>query len=74
MPMEGGARVAIVEGADRMNEDAQNALLKDPRGTANRGSSSSCALTTRTGSSPRSARAASGSAWARWPAATSRPG
>jgi DNA polymerase III delta' subunit len=28
MPMEGGARVAIVEGAHRMNEDAQNALLK----------------------------------------------
>ncbi|HEX7473725.1 MAG TPA: DNA polymerase III subunit, partial [Candidatus Limnocylindrales bacterium] len=28
MPMEGGARVAIVEGASRMNEDAQNALLK----------------------------------------------
>ena len=28
MPAEGGARVAIVEGADRMNEDAQAALLK----------------------------------------------
>ena len=28
MPAEGGARVAIVEGADRMNEDAQSALLK----------------------------------------------
>ena len=28
MPVEGGARVAIVEGAHRMNEDAQNALLK----------------------------------------------
>ena len=28
LPVEGGARVAIVEGADRMNEDAQNALLK----------------------------------------------
>jgi DNA polymerase III delta' subunit len=28
MPMEGGARVAIVEGAHRMTEDAQNALLK----------------------------------------------
>lgn len=28
MPVEGGARVAIVEGADRMNEDAQAALLK----------------------------------------------
>ncbi len=28
MPVEGGARVAIVEGADRMNEDAQSALLK----------------------------------------------
>lgn len=28
MPLEGGARVAIVEGADRMNEDAQSALLK----------------------------------------------
>jgi DNA polymerase-3 subunit delta' len=27
-PMEGGARVAIIEGAHRMNEDAQNALLK----------------------------------------------
>ena len=28
MPVEGRARVAIVEGADRMNEDAQSALLK----------------------------------------------
>ena len=28
MAAEGGARVAIVEGADRMNEDAQAALLK----------------------------------------------
>jgi DNA polymerase III delta' subunit len=28
MPLEGGARVALVEGAHRMNEDAQNALLK----------------------------------------------
>ena len=28
MPVEGGARVAIVEGAHRMNEDAQSALLK----------------------------------------------
>jgi hypothetical protein len=28
MPLEGGARVAIIEGADRMNEDAQSALLK----------------------------------------------
>jgi len=28
LPVEGGARVAIIEGADRMNEDAQNALLK----------------------------------------------
>jgi DNA polymerase-3 subunit delta' len=28
MPVEGGARVAIVDGADRMNEDAQSALLK----------------------------------------------
>lgn len=28
MPSAGGARVAIVEGAHRMNEDAQNALLK----------------------------------------------
>lgn len=28
MALEGGARVAIVEGADRMNEDAQSALLK----------------------------------------------
>jgi DNA polymerase III subunit delta' len=28
LPVEGGARVAIVEGADRMNEDAQSALLK----------------------------------------------
>ena len=27
-PVEGAARVAIVEGADRMNEDAQSALLK----------------------------------------------
>jgi DNA polymerase-3 subunit delta' len=26
--LEGGARVAIIEGADRMNEDAQSALLK----------------------------------------------
>jgi DNA polymerase-3 subunit delta' len=28
MPVEGGARVAIIEAADRMNEDAQSALLK----------------------------------------------
>jgi DNA polymerase III subunit delta' len=28
LPVEGGARVAIVEGAAQMNEDAQNALLK----------------------------------------------
>jgi DNA polymerase-3 subunit delta' len=28
MPVEGGARVAVIEGADRMNEDAQSALLK----------------------------------------------
>ncbi len=28
LPVEGGRRVAIVEHADRMNEDAQNALLK----------------------------------------------
>ena len=28
LPAEGGARVAIIEGADRMNEDAQSALLK----------------------------------------------
>jgi DNA polymerase III delta' subunit len=28
LPVEGGARIAIVEGAHRMNEDAQNALLK----------------------------------------------
>ena len=28
MPVEGGARVAIIEGADRMNVDAQSALLK----------------------------------------------
>ncbi len=28
MPAEGGARVAIIEGAERMNEDAQAALLK----------------------------------------------
>ena len=28
MPMEGGARVAIIESAHRMNEDAQGALLK----------------------------------------------
>ena len=28
LPVEGGARVAIVESADRMNEDAQAALLK----------------------------------------------
>ncbi len=28
LPVEGGARVAIVAGAQRLNEDAQNALLK----------------------------------------------
>ncbi|MFL5707623.1 MAG: AAA family ATPase [Chloroflexota bacterium] len=28
MPVEAGARVAIIEAADRMNEDAQSALLK----------------------------------------------
>ena len=28
MPVEGGARVAIIEAAERMNEDAQSALLK----------------------------------------------
>ena len=28
LPVEGGARIAIIEGADRMNEDAQSALLK----------------------------------------------
>jgi DNA polymerase III delta' subunit len=28
LPVEGGARVAVVEHADRMNEDAQSALLK----------------------------------------------
>ena len=28
LPVEGGARVAVVERADRMNEDAQSALLK----------------------------------------------
>lgn len=28
MPMEGGARVAVISGAQRMNEDAQGALLK----------------------------------------------
>ena len=28
LPVEGGARVALVEGADRMNDDAQSALLK----------------------------------------------
>jgi DNA polymerase-3 subunit delta' len=28
LPVEGGARVALVEAAHRMNEDAQNALLK----------------------------------------------
>ena len=28
MPVEGGWRVAIIEGAERMNEDAQSALLK----------------------------------------------
>ena len=36
LPVEGGARVAIIERADRMNEDAQSALLKTleepPRG------------------------------------------
>jgi len=37
MPVEGGARVAIIEAAERMTEDAQSALLKTleepPRGT-----------------------------------------
>jgi DNA polymerase III delta' subunit len=37
MPMEGGARMAIIEAAERMTEDAQSALLKTleepPRGT-----------------------------------------
>ncbi len=28
LPVEGGARVAIIEGAERLNEDAQSALLK----------------------------------------------
>jgi len=28
MPVEGGRRVAVIEAADRMNEDAQSALLK----------------------------------------------
>jgi len=28
LPVEGGARVAVIERADRMNEDAQSALLK----------------------------------------------
>jgi len=28
LPVEGGARIVIVEGAHRLNEDAQNALLK----------------------------------------------
>ena len=28
LPLEGGARVAVIEGADRMNDDAQSALLK----------------------------------------------
>jgi DNA polymerase III delta' subunit len=28
MPVEGGARVAIIEAADRLNEDAQSALLR----------------------------------------------
>jgi len=28
LPVEGGARVAVIEAAHRMNEDAQNALLK----------------------------------------------
>jgi len=28
LPVEGGARIAIIENADRMNEDAQGALLK----------------------------------------------
>ena len=28
LPVEGGARVAVIEGAAQMNEDAQNALLK----------------------------------------------
>ena len=37
LPVEGGARVALIEGAHRMTEDAQSALLKTleepPRGT-----------------------------------------
>jgi len=37
LPVEGGARVAVIEGAHRMTEDAQSALLKTleepPRGT-----------------------------------------
>lgn len=28
LPVEGGARIAVIEGAERMNEDAQSALLK----------------------------------------------
>ena len=31
LPVEGGARVAIIERADRLNEDAQSALLKTSR-------------------------------------------
>ena len=34
LPVEGGARVAIVEGASALNEDAQNALLKTLEGPA----------------------------------------
>ena len=37
LSVEGGARVAIVEQAHRLNDDAQNALLKTARGAARRG-------------------------------------
>jgi len=40
LPVEGGHRVAIVEHAERMNEDAQNALLKTLRAVTGSPSSS----------------------------------
>jgi hypothetical protein len=37
LPVEGGARVVIVEQAHRLNDDAQNAAPQDARGAAGRG-------------------------------------
>ena len=58
LPVEGGARVAIVESAHRMNEDAQAALLKTleepPPATR------SCCAPTPRSRCPRSGRAAPG--------------